>query len=132
MFRGIFAVASCLTLSLTGCGAEDGEGVANAGGRAGGGGSSATGGTSAAGGGAPRCDGAFAVVPAPYAPNTTTEEWGGFAVDERGAVFSAIADSSLTDDTSAYDTVIMAADLAGNLTTLHTGAALYGGFILRG
>jgi hypothetical protein len=132
MFRGIFVLASWLALSLIGCGADDGNGDANAGGRAGSGGSSGTGGTSATGGGAPKCDGAFAVVPSPYAPNTTTTEWGGFAVDERGAVFSALADSSLTEDESAYDPVIMAADLSGNLTTLHTGPSLYGNFILRG
>jgi hypothetical protein len=74
------------------------------------------------------------VVPSPYAPNTSLDEWGGFAVDERGAVFSAISDSSLTDDTSAYNPVIMASDLAGNLTTLYTddGSSLFGSFILRG
>jgi hypothetical protein len=132
MFRGILVVASCLTLALTGCGADAGEGVASSGGRSGGGGSGATGGTSGSGGGAPKCQDAFAVVPSPYTPNTTTDEWGGFAVDERGAVFSVISDSSLTDDTNAYDPMIMAADLAGNLTTLHTGSSLFGRFILRG
>jgi hypothetical protein len=70
----------------------------------------------------------------PYAPNTSIDEWGGFAVDERGAVFTVIPDSSLTDDTSAYGPAIMASDLEGNLTTLHTdpGSSLFGKVILRG
>jgi hypothetical protein len=128
MFREILVV-SCLTLSLTGCGTDDDPGAENS---AGGGGNSGTGGTSPAGGGAPKCDDAFAVVPSPYTPNTTTADWGGFAVDEQGAVFSVISDSSLTDDTSAHDPKVMAADLDGNLTTLYAGSSLFGRFILSG
>src|SRR5688500_8295677 len=131
MVRGILVAASCLAFLVTGCGSDDGGEGENSGGS---GGSGATGGSSGQGGGAPKCDDAFAVVPSPYAPNTSLDEWGGFAVDERGAVFSAISDSSLTDDTSAYNPVIMASDLAGNLTTLYTddGSSLFGKFILRG
>ena len=131
MVRGIFVTALGLAFSVAGCGSDDGEGGPDSGGS---GGSSATGGSSGTGGGAPECDDAFAVVPLPYAPNTTLDEWGGFAVDERGAVFSAIPDSTLMEDTSAYNPVIMASDLAGNLTTLYTddGSSLFGNFILRG
>jgi hypothetical protein len=134
MVRGTLVTAVCLAFLVIGCGPDDSDGSPNSGGRAGSAGSGGTGGSGAMGGGAPKCDDAFAKVPSPYAPNTTLGEWGGFAVDERGAVFSAIADSSLTNDTSAYDPVIMAADLDGNLTTLHTdsGSSLFGNFILRG
>jgi hypothetical protein len=134
MIRGILVTVSCLGLLVMGCG-SDGAGGANVGGSGGSSGSGGTGGSgSATGGGAPKCDDAFATVPSPYTPNTSLEEWGGFAVDERGAVFSAIPDSSLMDDTSAYSPVIMASDLAGNLTTLYSddGASLFGKFILRG
>jgi hypothetical protein len=135
MIRGMFVVVSLVAFSVTGCGSDGGDSDADSGGSGGGGatGGSATGGNSGTGGGTPECDDAFAVVPSPYAPNTTLDEWGGFAVDEDGAVFSAIPDSSLTDDTSAYDVVIMASDLDGNLTTLYTDAdnsGLFGNFIL--
>ncbi|HEX6274494.1 MAG TPA: hypothetical protein VFZ53_15735, partial [Polyangiaceae bacterium] len=127
MMRGIFVTALCLGFSLTGCGSDEGGAGANSGGTGGTGGSGGT-------GGAPECDDAFAVVPFPYAPNTTIDEWGGFAVDERGAVFTAIPDTSLTENTSDYSPVIMASDLAGNVTTLYTddGSSLFGNLILRG
>jgi hypothetical protein len=120
---------------VAGCGSSDDEGDTNSGGSGGGSGSGATGGTSGTGGGAPTCDDAFAVVPLPYTPNTSLDEWGGFAVDERGAVFTVIPDSTLTDDTSGYPTEIMASDFDGNLTTLYTdttGTSLFGNLILRG
>jgi hypothetical protein len=128
MVRGIWLVAFCLAFSVSGCGSDDGDGSESSGGT---GDTGATGGT---GGSAPNCDDAFATVPVPYAPNTSIEEWGGFAVDESGAVFSVIPDTSLTDDTSAYDSLIMASDLAGNLTTLYTGTgtSLFGKMILHG
>jgi hypothetical protein len=131
MMRGILVTAACLALLAGGCASSDGDGSADSGGS---GGSGATGGSSGTGGGAPKCDDAFAKVPSPYTPNTAFDEWGGFAVDERGAVFSAIPDPSLTDETSAYDPMIMASDLAGNLTTLYSGdgSSLFGNFILRG
>jgi len=142
MRRGILVTGACLAFFLTGCGAEGGDGSGDSGGNGGkggnggngGNGGSAAAGSSGTGGGAPKCEDAFAKVPLPYAPNTSLDEWGGFAVDERGAVFSAIPDSSLTDDTSAYHPLIMASDLAGNLTTLYTGdgSSLFGNFILQG
>jgi hypothetical protein len=131
MLRVSLVTAACLTFLTIGCESDDRDGNESSGGRAAGGGSGGSGGT---GGGAPKCDGAFATVPSPYAPNTTTNEWGGFAVDERGAVFSAIADESLTNDTNAFPGVIMASDLAGNVTTLHTddGSSMFGSFALGG
>jgi hypothetical protein len=130
MVRAILVAALGLIFFVTGCGTDGGDGGANSGN----GGSGGSGGSGPVGGGAPKCDDAFATVPSPYAPNTSLDEWGGFAVDERGAVFSAIPDSSLTADTSAYEPVIMAADLTGNVTTLYTGdgSSLFGNFILRG
>ena len=94
----------------------------------------ATGGSSGTGGDAPNCDDAFAVVPVPYVPNTVLDEWGGFAVDERGAVFTAGPEPTLTEDPGSYPTVIMGSDLAGNLTTLYTddGSSLFGNLILHG
>jgi hypothetical protein len=127
MVRGIFVTTVCLAFATTGCGSDDGGDDGDSGGSGGGGG------TGGSGGGAPTCDDAFAKVPLPYEPNTSLDEWGGFAVDEQGAVFSAIPDSVL-GDTTGYNPVIMASDLAGNLTTLYTddGSSLFGKFILRG
>lgn len=144
MVRGIFLSALCLAFSTSACGgshAPDGNG--NSGGSAASSGSlngasasseSGTGGSSGSSTTAPNCDGAFAVIPTPYAPNTGLEEWGGFEVDERGAVFSVIPDSKLTEDTSDLPTLIMASDLSGNVTTLYTddGSSLFGNFILHG
>src|SRR5688572_28413466 len=127
MMREIF-FTGCFLLSVVGCGSDDGGKGSDPGGS---GGSGPTGGPGPT---APACDGAFAKVPLPYTPNTSLDEWGGFAVDERGAVFSAIPDGMLTDDTSAYPVVIMSSDLDGNLTTLYTddGSSLFGNFILHG
>jgi hypothetical protein len=127
MMRGIF-VTGFFLCSVVGCGSDGGGSGSDPGG---------SGGRSPAGGPgptAPACDGAFAKVPLPYTPNTSLDEWGGFAVDERGAVFTAIPDGMLTDDTSGYPVIIMGSDLDGNLTTLYTddGASLFGNFILRG
>lgn len=138
MMRGTMLTAFCLALSLAGCGSSNDEGDENSGGTGGGSGSGATGGTSGTsgtGGTAPACDDAFAVTPSPYTPNTSIDEWGGFVVDERGAVFTVIPDSTLTDDTSAYPVQIMASDFDGNLTTLYTdttGTTFFGNLILRG
>jgi hypothetical protein len=127
MMRGIF-VTGFFLFSVVGCGSDGGGKGSDPGGV---GGSSPTGGPGPT---APACDGAFAKVPLPYTPNTSLDEWGGFAVDERGAVFSAIPDGMLTDDTSAYPVVILGSDLDGNLTTLYTddGSSLFGNFILHG
>jgi hypothetical protein len=133
MVRKILVAAFCLGFSTSACGSEGGEADEDSGG-GGGGGSGATGGSSGTGGGAPDCDGAFAEVPLPYTPNTSIDEWGGFAVDEEGAVFSVIGDSTLSEDASDLPILIMASDVAGNLTTLYTdtGASFFGSFILRG
>lgn len=132
MVRGIFVAAVCLAFSTAGCGSDDGGSDPSSGG-SGGTGGGATGGSSGTSGGTAKCDGAFAVVPSPYAANTTLDDWGGFAVDDRGAVFSAIPDSELTEDTSDLPAVIMASDLAGNVTTLYTGdGSLFGNMILHG
>ena len=66
------------------------------------------------------CSGAFALAPAPYAPNTSIEDWGGFIADERGLVFSAIPDTQQTQDTAAFRTLIIGSDTSGNLRTLYT------------
>jgi len=66
------------------------------------------------------CSGAFARAPAPYAPNTSIVDWGGFIADERGLVFSAIPDTQQTQDTAAYPTLIIGSDTSGNLQTLYT------------
>jgi hypothetical protein len=66
------------------------------------------------------CSGAFALAPAPYAPITSIEDWGGFIADERGLVFSAIPDTQQTQDTAAYRTLIIGSDTSGNLRTLYT------------
>src|SRR5262245_25965723 len=61
------------------------------------------------------CSGAFASVPSPYTPNTTVQEWGGFLADERGLVFSVIADGRFTDDIAGYRAKIMASSLTGEV-----------------
>jgi hypothetical protein len=133
MVRRLVVVASWLAFSVAGCGSSDG-GADDGSGGSGGGGSGPTGGSSGTGGNVPDCDGAFAETPAPYTPNTSIDEWGGFAVDEQGAVFSVIADTTLDEDASDLPVLIMGSDLEGNLTTLHTddGSSLFGHFILRG
>ncbi|MDQ2645903.1 MAG: DUF5050 domain-containing protein, partial [Myxococcota bacterium] len=115
---------------MSGCSSDDGGSDSDPGG--GGGGRSGTGGPT--GGSAPACDDAFAKVPVPYTANTSIDEWGGFVVDERGAVFSGIADGALTDDASSYPATILSSDLEGKVTTLYTsdGSSLFGNFILRG
>ena len=126
MVRGIFVTGFLLAFSVTGCGSSDDASDTGSGGGGG------TSGSSGTGGGAPECDDAFAVVPSPYTPNTSIDEWGGFAVDESGAVFTTIADPTLTEDASDFPVLIMASDLDGNLTTLHTDedSSLFGSFIL--
>jgi hypothetical protein len=123
--RGIL-LAAFLLFSATGCGSDGGGSGADPGGSGG----SSGGGPS---GGPPACDDAFAKVPVPYTPNTTIEPWGGFAVDENGAVFTAIRSLALTSDTG-YPITIMSSDLDGHLTTLHTGddQSIFGNFILHG
>lgn len=65
------------------------------------------------------CSGEFARVMAPYAPNTTIEEWGGFMADERGLVFSVIEDTTqLSDADETYPNLILSSDLDGNIETL--------------
>jgi hypothetical protein len=134
MVRGIFVTALCLACSVAGCGSDDDGDASNSGGGGGSGGSSGSGGSGGTSGSAPNCDGAFARVPVPYTPNTTVAAFGAFAVDERGAVFTAIPDEMLMEDTSAYNPVIMASDLDGNVTTLLTsdGADIFSDLILRG
>src|SRR6186713_2570702 len=63
----------------TGCGSS-GESKSDpvGGDGSGGSGGSTTSPTSAA------CDGAFTSIEAPYAPNTSIQDWGGFVADEQG------------------------------------------------
>ncbi len=128
--RGLLVTAFFL-VSVSGCSSDDGDNGGGAGGSGGSGGSS---GSSPTGGAAPACDDAFAKLPVPYTANTSIDEWGGFVVDERGAVFSGIADGALTDDASSYPVTILSSDLDGNVATLYTddGSSLFGNFILRG
>ncbi len=134
MVRGIFVTAVCLAFSAIGCGSDDGGSEPSSGGSGGAGASGATGGSSGTGGGTANCDDAFVVLPSPYVANTALDEWGGFAVDDRGAVFTAAPDSSLMEDTTDLPYLIMASDPAGNLTTLYSGdgSSLYGKLILHG
>ncbi len=134
MVREIWPACFCLAFAVSACGSSDKDDKSgnNTGGS--GGGTSSASGTNGAAGSPGSCDDAFAVVAEPYTPNTSIEEWGGFAVDEDGAVFSVIPDSTLTDDIDPYNNKILASDLDGNVSTLHTdttGTAFYGKMLLH-
>src|SRR5688572_31769833 len=85
----------------TGCGGSgdaksDPEGGGGSAGGGSGGGSTGDGdSTSSTSSTSAACAGAFTSIEAPYAPNTSIEDWGGFFADEQGLVFSALPDSTL-------------------------------------
>jgi len=66
------------------------------------------------------CDGAFTSVEAPYTPNTSIEDWGGFVADEQGLVFSALPDSTLDSYDADLPSIMVTSDRSGNLKTIYT------------
>jgi hypothetical protein len=105
----------CFSLALAttelGCGSDGGSP----------GGSGGSGGGNSGNGGSismPSCAGAFAKVQTPYSANSGFDDLSVFAADEQGLVFSALPDSNLGENASDLPNLLMAADLAGNLSTL--------------
>jgi len=66
------------------------------------------------------CEGAFTAIEAPYAANTAIEDWGGFAADEQGLVFTALPDTAQDSYDSGLPSLMIASDLEGNVKTLYT------------
>ena len=66
------------------------------------------------------CDDAFTSIQAPYSPNTSIEDWGGFLADEQGLVFSVIPDPAQASYDADLPPLIMSSDLSGKVQTLFT------------
>ena len=66
------------------------------------------------------CEGAFTTIDAPYAPNTAIEDWGGFAADEQGLVFTALPDTAQASYDADLPSLMIGSDLEGNVKTLYT------------
>lgn len=66
------------------------------------------------------CSGEFARVESPYVLNTALSDFGGFAADGHGLVFSAWPDESLTDAPEEYPQRLFASSLSGQVTELYS------------
>lgn len=66
------------------------------------------------------CAGAFTSIEAPYAPNTSIEDWGGFLADDQGLVFTAIPDTAHDSYDVTLPSLMLTADLSGNVNTVYT------------
>lgn len=120
-------LVSALLVVTVACG-DDGEVSPGGGGGTGGSGDSAPSTANV------ECTGEFARVMAPYTPNTSVEDWGGFFVDEQGLVFSVMqtAMSYAETDTEMYPQLILKSDLSGNMETLYTSEDLIGPIFVQG
>lgn len=78
------------------------------------------------------CDGALAELEAPYAADVTNKDIGGFAVDERGLVFTALRDAEQVIPGTAYTSSLRAVTSSGELSTLYMGEGVLGPFALAG
>lgn len=106
----------------TGCGGSSGEDEDPEGGSGSGGSGSGSDGSPSTTGPSTssECEGAFTSIEAPYAANTSIDDWGGFVADEQGLVFTALPDTAQ----DAYDvdlpSIMFTSDLSGNVKTVYT------------
>ncbi|HEU5074154.1 MAG TPA: hypothetical protein VFU02_08275, partial [Polyangiaceae bacterium] len=66
------------------------------------------------------CEGAFTAIAAPYAANTSIEDWGGFVADEQGLVFTALPDTAQDSYDVNLPSLLLTSDLSGNVKTIYT------------
>lgn len=114
-------VLGALVALATGCSGssgdnEDPEGDSNSSGGSGSDGSPSTTGDATSA----DCAGAFTAVEAPYAANTSIDDWGGFVADEQGLVFSALPDPAQDSYEVNLPSIMLTSDLSGNVKTVYT------------